>query len=133
MIRSRISAAGLLGPASILVVAFLALPLVLLFRYSLNRFVPGQFMVEAVTVENYVKLVADPYYASVLTLTVGMAFGVTIVCLLFGFPLALFLARVPARWKALLLLLVILPLFVGNAVRAAGSSTTCSTSSACSP
>ena len=120
MIRSRLSAAGLLGPASLLVVAFLALPLVLLFRFSLNRFVPGQFMVDALTVENYVKLVADPYYASVLTLTVGMAFGVTIVCLLFGFPLALFLARAPARWKALLLLLVILPLFVGNAVRAAG-------------
>lgn len=120
VIRSRLSAASLLAPSSILVVACLALPLVLLFRFSLNRFVPGQFMVEAVTGENYAKLATDPYYAAILGTTLAMALGVTLVCLVLGFPLATFLARVPARWKAALLLVVVLPLFVGNAVRAAG-------------
>jgi len=48
----------------------LALPLVLMFRYSLNRFEPGRFMVEALTLENYVKLVSDPYYLGVLRSTV---------------------------------------------------------------
>src|SRR5205823_13165586 len=36
------------------------------------------------------------------------------------FPPALFLARTTSRFKAILILAVILPLFVGNAVRAAG-------------
>jgi len=91
-----------------------------LFRYSLNRFVPGEFMVEALTLDNYVKCVTDPYYSSVLKTTLFMAVGVTAACLLAGFPAALFLARTTTRWKAVLILAVILPLFVGNAVRAAG-------------
>ena len=116
----RWSAAGLIGPATVLVVLILLLPLVLLFRYSLNRFVPGQFMVDALTAENYVALVTDPYYRSVLTTTLLIAGLCTGICLVAGFPAAYALARAPARWKSWLLMLVVLPLFVGNAVRAAG-------------
>ena len=42
------------------------------------------------------------------------------ICLLLGFPMAYWLARTDSRHKNLLLMLVVLPLFVGNAVRAAG-------------
>jgi putative spermidine/putrescine transport system permease protein len=120
MIRRRGEGAALMLPASILVLVFLAVPLVLVFRYSLNRFVPGQFMVEAVTLDNYVKVASDPYYAAVLKTTLLMAIGVTVSCLVIGFPAALYLARTSVRFKAILVLAVILPLFVGNAVRAAG-------------
>jgi putative spermidine/putrescine transport system permease protein len=120
MLQRRTTAAILLIPASAVVVAFLCLPLILMFRFSLNRFVPGQFMVEALTLENYAKFISDPYYTSVLLTTVTMAVGVTVVCLLLGFPAAMYLARAQSRYKAVLLLLIILPLFVGNAVRAAG-------------
>jgi putative spermidine/putrescine transport system permease protein len=120
MIARRRTALALMMPASILVLAFLAVPLLLLLRYSLNRFVPGQFMVEALTLDNYVKCVTDPYYFAVLKTTLLMAIGVTLACLVAGFPPALFLARTSSRFKAILILAVILPLFVGNAVRAAG-------------
>jgi putative spermidine/putrescine transport system permease protein len=120
MIRRRNTALALMLPASVLVLVFLALPLLLLLRYSFNQFIPGQFMVEAVTVENYVKVFTDPYYFAVLRTTLAMAVGVTFACLIVGFPVALFLARIESRYKSVLLLLVILPLFVGNAVRAAG-------------
>jgi putative spermidine/putrescine transport system permease protein len=120
MIQHRRTAVGLVTPASVLVVLFLVLPLVLLFRYSLNRFVPGQFMVEALTAENYVKVVSDPYYLAVFRTTLEMAAGVTLVCLIVGFPLAMLLSRMPPRVKSIMILAVILPLFVGNAVRAAG-------------
>jgi putative spermidine/putrescine transport system permease protein len=52
--------------------------------------------------------------------TVRVAFTCTLLCLILGFPLAYVLARTQSRFKTLLLLLVVLPLFVGNAVRAAG-------------
>jgi putative spermidine/putrescine transport system permease protein len=120
MIARRRTALALMLPASILVLVFLAVPLLLLFRYSLNRFVPGQFMVEALTFDNYVKCVTDPYYYAVLKTTLLMAIGVTLTCLVAGFPPALYLARTTSRFKAILILAVILPLFVGNAVRAAG-------------
>jgi putative spermidine/putrescine transport system permease protein len=120
MSKRRPTAMALMLPASALVLVFLALPLLLLFRYSLNRFIPGQFMVEAMTLENYVKVVSDPYYAGVLKTTVLMAAGVTVACLVAGFPAAMYLARTARRFKTILILAVILPLFVGNAVRAAG-------------
>jgi len=119
-IQRRRVAGLLLLPASLVVVAFLALPLVLLLRYSLNRFVPGQFMVEALTLENYAKFWTDPFYFAVLRTTLMMSGGVTLLCLALAFPVALFLARTTTRHKSLLLMAVVLPLFVGNAVRAAG-------------
>src|SRR5690242_10402379 len=51
--------AVLIGPATATVLVVLGLPLLLLFRFSFNRFVPGQFMVEALTLENYAKFFAD--------------------------------------------------------------------------
>ena len=118
--RSPLTAAGLVGPATIYVALGLLLPLAILFRYSLNQFVPGKFMVDALTVENYVKFFTDLYYTAVLTRTVRIAFITTAICLLMGFPLAYVLARTRTRYKNILIMLVVLPLFVGNAVRAAG-------------
>jgi putative spermidine/putrescine transport system permease protein len=77
-------------------------------------------MVDALTVENYVKFFTDIYYTAVLTRTVRIAFVTTAICLLMGFPLAYVLARTHTRYKNILIMLVVLPLFVGNAVRAAG-------------
>ena len=115
-----LTAAGLVGPATLYVGIGLVLPLAILFRYSLNQFVPGKFMVDALTVENYVKFFTDIYYTAVLIRTVRVALITTIICLLMGFPLAYVLARTRTRYKSLLIMLVVLPLFIGNAVRAAG-------------
>jgi len=118
--RAGLTAAGLVGPATIYVGIGLLIPLAILFRYSLNAFVPGKFMVDALTIESYVKFFTDPYYIAVLARTVRIAFVTTVICLLLGFPLAYVLARTQTRFKNMLIMLVVLPLFVGNAVRAAG-------------
>ena len=102
------------------VVVLLVVPLLILLRYSFNRFVPGQFMVEALTAENYVKIFADPYYRNVLFVTAGIALLCTLLCLVLGYPAAYQLARTRSRYKTWLILLVVVPLFVGNAVRSAG-------------
>ena len=116
----RLTAATLIGPATALVVVGIFLPILLLFRFSLNQFVPGKFMVEAVTAANYVKFATDPFYVAVLLRTLRVALACTVICLVVGFPMGYWLARTQSRHKNLLLLLVVLPLFVGNAVRAAG-------------
>jgi putative spermidine/putrescine transport system permease protein len=118
--RTTLTAAGLVGPATLYVGIGILIPLAILFRYSLNQFVPGKFMVDALTVENYVKFFTDIYYTGVLARTLRVAFVTTAICLLLGFPLAYVLARTQVRWKNVLIMLVVLPLFVGNAVRAAG-------------
>jgi putative spermidine/putrescine transport system permease protein len=108
------------GPATLVVAVGLLLPVGILFRYSLNRFVPGQLMVEAVTLDNYVKFFTDPFYVTVLLRTLRVATACMLLCVVAGFPLAYALARARTRGKSLLIMLVVLPLFVGNAVRAAG-------------
>ncbi len=118
--RDTLTAASLVGPATIYVGIGLLIPLAILLRYSLNQFVPGKFMVDALTLENYVKFFTDIYYTSVLWRTVRVALITTVICLIMGFPLAYVLARTQTRFKTLLIMLVVLPLFVGNAVRAAG-------------
>ena len=118
--RAGLSAAGVIGPATIFVAAGLLLPIGILFRYSFNQFRPRVMMVEAFSLENYVKFFTDPFYVAVLFTTLKVALICTIVCLVLGFPLAYVLARTETRFKNLLIMAVVLPLFVGNAVRAAG-------------
>jgi putative spermidine/putrescine transport system permease protein len=113
-------AAALLAPATLVVVVALAMPMLLMFRYSFNRFVPGKFMVKALTADNYLKFFTDTYYRNVLATTLEVSLACTAISLVCAFPVATFLARTQSRYKSLLLILVVLPLLVGNVVRAAG-------------
>jgi putative spermidine/putrescine transport system permease protein len=110
----------LVGPATVFVALGLLIPIAILFRYSLNALGPGKVMLEVFTLENYVRFFTDAYYVGVLTRTLRVAVTVTVLCLLMGFPLAYWLARMRSSWKNVVIMLVVLPLFVGNAVRAAG-------------
>jgi putative spermidine/putrescine transport system permease protein len=117
---SLLSAGVLIGPATVIVAMGLLLPICILFRYSLNQFKPRVMMVEAFTAENYIKFFTDPYYTNIFFTTLKVALICTAICLVLGFPLAYVLARTQTRFKNILIMLVVLPLFVGNAVRAAG-------------
>src|ERR1700724_3769919 len=117
---SLLSATTLVGPATLFVTAGLLVPVLILLRYSFNRFDPRRMMVETFSLENYVKFFSDPYYTGVLWTTLRVAALCTIICLVMGLPLAYVLARTQSRVKNGLIMLVVLPLFVGNAVRAAG-------------
>lgn len=117
---SFLSASTLLAPATIFVLVGLLVPLAILFRYSLNRFEPRRMMVDAFSIENYVKFFTDPFYTNILGTTLRVSAICTVICLLMGLPLAYVLARTQSRYKNILIMLVVLPLFVGNAVRAAG-------------
>jgi putative spermidine/putrescine transport system permease protein len=111
---------ALVIPATLLVIAFLGAPMALLFRYSLNRYSPRDFMIEAVTAENYLRFFTDPYFLGVLGTTVQVAALCTAIAVLAAFPVAYLLARTESRFKSALVIAVVFPLMVGNVVRAAG-------------
>jgi putative spermidine/putrescine transport system permease protein len=117
---SLLSASALVGPATAFVTIGLLAPLAILLRYSFNRIDPRRIMVETFSLDNYVKFFSDPYYVGVLWTTLRVSAICTVVCLVMGLPLAYVLARTQSRFKNVLVMLVVLPLFVGNAVRAAG-------------
>ena len=119
--RTRWTAAALgLAPAMIVVVGLLVVPLITLLRYSFNQYSTKEFMVEAFTLENYVRFFVEPYYQDVMLTTFGLSLLCTVTSLLAGFPVAYFLARTRSRFKTLVFIAVLFPLLVGNVIRAAG-------------
>jgi putative spermidine/putrescine transport system permease protein len=107
-------------PATLLVVLIVGLPVVLLFRYSLNQYDRYDMMREALTLDNYLAIFRDAFFRNVLLRTIVVAAVSTAAALVLAFPVAYFIARAPARWKSPLVILVVFPLLVGNLVRAAG-------------
>ncbi|MFD2239335.1 ABC transporter permease [Aureimonas populi] len=115
-----LSAAALIGPATFIVSLGIVVPLLILARYSLNEFDPRLLMVEAFSPSNYARFFSDPFYLATFWTTLRVSLICTLACIVLGFPLAYVLARTQSRFKNLMIIAVVVPLFVGNAVRAAG-------------
>lgn len=107
-------------PAGLLVCALLVAPMVMMARISLNHYDAATLMIEAVTGENYLRAVADPYYQRVLLMTLAVAVFCTVVTVILAFPAAYWLSRMDSKLKSLVTILTMFPLLVGNVVRSAG-------------
>ena len=117
----RLAPWRLSAPALFFVVAVLMIPLVMMARLSLQRYDAVDMYVEAVTPENYLKFFADPFYRSAMVTTLWVASLTTLLCLAGALPVAYFIARAAApTLKRVLILLIVMPLLMGNVVRTAG-------------
>lgn len=111
---------ALVLPALALVAAFLLAPLVLILRYSLDVYDPMQLMKGVWSIRNYVQTFRDPFYMGVLLFTAEIAALSTAICLLLAYPVAYFISRSPSeKLRSFLIIVTVLPLLMGNAVRAA--------------
>lgn len=104
-----------LAPAALIIALLILAPLAVIACYSfLTRGAYGG--VEWFwTLENYRRLF-DPLYLNIFLRSVALAAAATALCLVLGFPLALFLSHAGRR-KHLYLLLVILPFWTSFLVR----------------
>ena len=66
---------------------------------------------------NYLFLTTDTLYVAAYWGSVKIAFLSTLLCLLIGYPMAYAMARAPARWQLVLLLLVMLPSWTSFLIR----------------
>src|SRR6266481_8028171 len=98
-------------PLAALFVAFFVAPLIVLVTLSLTA------DTAAWTAAHYVKFFTDRFNYSILWSTIWLGVKATLVCLLFGYPIAWIAARAKARWQAVLLFLVILPIMTSVVVR----------------
>jgi len=120
MKKSKLRLLLLIMPALVTVICFLCLPLILILRFSFNLFDPLEFMLPTLSWQNYLRFFTDRYYLDALLTTFVMAVIVTLTCLIVAFPIAMAMVKLSSRLKFLVVLVIFLPLFVGNAVRAAG-------------
>lgn len=96
--------------------AFALLPNLLVVIASFLERGRDEFVALAFTLESYRRLL-DPLYLSVLLDSLYLAAVTTALCLLLGYPFAYLLTRQSARWRAVLLLLVIIPFWTSSLVR----------------
>jgi putative spermidine/putrescine transport system permease protein len=110
----------LLAPAlGLLLVGFLA-PVALMVPTSVRPYVPLVGITGGFTASHYLKLLTDSYYLEIIGRTLALGVMVTLLTLVIGYPVALFLARSTSRWRSWLTILVVFPLLLNLVVRTFG-------------
>lgn len=100
-------------PLAALFAVFFVAPLCVLLALSLvTEQGSGNF-----TAAHYLTFFGDRFHLSILTDTLWLGVKATLVCLVFGFPIAWWCARASARWQSVLIFLVILPILTSVVVR----------------
>jgi putative spermidine/putrescine transport system permease protein len=110
--------------------AVLALPLlwlVLIYLVALSSLLATAFfgvdeftnaVVHTFTLHNVVEVITEPAYWRATALTVGIAAAVTVLCVLIGFPMALYIAKVAQpRFRGILLALITVSLWASYLVK----------------
>ncbi len=91
---------------------FLLLPCLRLLSLSIQDTDTGDFSLAA-----YARAFGVPVYTRILGTTFAIAFDVTLLCLLLGYPVAYWLSRQPKRQQRLLGLLVLFPFWTSALVK----------------
>ncbi|MEZ8330258.1 spermidine/putrescine ABC transporter permease PotB [Vibrio splendidus] len=71
------------------------------------------------TLDSYLRL-ADPLYFKVLMHSFYMAIVATLLCLIIGYPFAYIVAKMPTKWRPIMLFLVIVPFWTNSLIRTYG-------------
>jgi putative spermidine/putrescine transport system permease protein len=110
----------LLAPPLASVCVLFVVPVVYLFWVSLHAPSTSELYGASLTLHNYVDLLRDSFYLTIIGRTLGVATVILGLCLVIGYPVAYFVALLPPRRRMLALLLLLFPLMVSNVVRAYG-------------
>jgi putative spermidine/putrescine transport system permease protein len=100
-------------PLAALFAAFFVAPLGVLAAISLSTDVA----IHTLTIGQYVKFFTDPFNYSILWNTIVVGIKATLLCLVFGYPIAWVCSRAKASRQTVLLFLVILPIMTSVVVR----------------
>ncbi|MFM2060630.1 MAG: hypothetical protein RLZZ507_300 [Cyanobacteriota bacterium] len=108
---------ALLAPSGIWLLLLLLLPTFIIFQLSLVTDIRPGDIVNPNGVDNYIRIL-EPLYLRVIFNSLFLAINTTIICLFLGFPVAYWIAQMsPKRWRNLLLLGFVLPLWTSSLLR----------------
>jgi putative spermidine/putrescine transport system permease protein len=100
-------------PLAALFVACFVAPLVVLVGVSLY----AEPEMRTFSLAQYAKFFGDVFNLGILWSTLVLGVKATLVCVLFGYPIAWICARAPLRWQSVLVFLVVLPILTSVVVR----------------
>lgn len=119
--RSRnLAAIGALAPSVAYVGALLVVPFLFLLYISVQDVDPFLAEHSSFTLRHYARIATSPLYRDSLLGTLQLGVMVTLLSLLLGYPVAMFIAQSGSRFGLFVMAVVILPLFVSVVVRSFG-------------
>ncbi|HEY9727128.1 MAG TPA: ABC transporter permease [Chroococcales cyanobacterium] len=108
---------ALLGPSGVWLTLLLVLPTLVIFELSLVPNIRPGMSVNPSGIDNYLR-VFEALNLQVMGRSLYFAVGTTLVCLILGFPVAYWIAQMaPNRWRNLLILGFVLPLWTSSLLR----------------
>jgi putative spermidine/putrescine transport system permease protein len=111
----------LIGPPVTLFALVFAVPVLVMLAGSFDKMDPATYLtVERPSLANYVRFLTSTFYLTVLFDTIRISTLVTLLCLMTGYPVALYLNACEERERQLLSLLIISPLLVSLVIRTFG-------------
>lgn len=120
MTTRKTNGALLASPLLLLLLLAFVAPVLLMVPLSLHPYEPGTGISSGWTLANYTSIVTDEYYREVVVRTLVLGFGVTLICLLMGYPLACYIANAGPKMRLALTMLVIFPMLLNLVVRSFG-------------
>ena len=90
---------------------FVVAPMIMILLYAFTRGGNSTLTIHF-TLENFGRFFSDPDFMRVLWTSLRIAFITTVVCILIGYPAALFIANLPERRQTLMILLITLPMWI---------------------
>ena len=101
-------------PLIIWLAVFVVVPFVIIIYYGVT--VENDAGVVSVSFEN-LKRFADPMYLKVFLRSIKIALISTMVCLLIGYPVAYILSRSASKYKGLIMMLIMMPMWMNFLLR----------------
>jgi ABC-type spermidine/putrescine transport system permease subunit I len=95
-------------------------PLIYIGIISFFTFSATQLWTPDFTLENYKRLLLDPFYLNVIWVTVKIGLITTLMCCIMGYPIAYFLARTRSKRIEMYIFLLIAPLMISTVIRIFG-------------
>jgi putative spermidine/putrescine transport system permease protein len=117
--RQRPYWAALVLPLALYLLVFLVIPFANIIVLSFYTYSPTRIWIPELTIANYVDLL-DASFLTVLLRTLRLGLVCTVICVLFGYPLAYFLARAGRRVALIGLFFLVMPLMVSAVIRTFG-------------
>lgn len=110
----------LAGPALLLFLGVVLVPLVMTGLLSFHDFSTAKGIQPVFLLKNWEEVLSDSYFHEMFARTLRVAMWVTLACLVLGAPEAYVLSRMSSKWRGVFLLIILGPLLISVVARTLG-------------
>jgi putative spermidine/putrescine transport system permease protein len=110
----------LAGPALLLFVGIVLVPIVMTVLLSLHDWGPYKGIETVITLKNWREILTDSYFLEIFLRTFRIALLVAVIAVVIGAPEAYILSRMEKPWRSVFLVIVLGPLLISVVARTLG-------------